>query len=85
MIHPLICRDLAVRKKQCAVYTDCKLVETHLQHNKYLIGDQLSIADYFTVGTLQFAIMVFHKMLYADYSCLVEWFLEIYETPPLRR
>jgi elongation factor 1-gamma len=85
VILPLIGRHLAVRKnsEDClrAFYMDCKLLENHLQKNKYLIGDQLTLADFFTVGMLVFAFMVFHKVLHAEYPRLTEWFNEIYETP----
>lgn len=85
VILPLIGRRLAVRKnsEDClrAFYTDCKLLEKHLQMNKYLIGDQLTLADFFTVSMLVFAFMVFHKVLHAEYPRLTEWFNGVYETP----
>ena len=85
VILPLIGQYLAVRKntEDClrAFYTDCKLLEDRLQKNKYLIGDQLTLADFFTVGTLVFAFVVFHKVLHAEYPRLTEWFNEIYEMP----
>ncbi|ERF68105.1 hypothetical protein EPUS_06916 [Endocarpon pusillum Z07020] len=85
VVLPLIGKHLAVRKntEDClrAFYTDCKLLENHLQKNKYLVGDQLTLADFFTVGTIVFAFVVFHKVLHAEYPRLTEWFNEIYEMP----
>lgn len=85
VVLPLFGKHLAVRKntEDClrAFYTDCKLLEKHLQENKYLVGDRLTLADFFTVGTIMFAFVVFHKVLHADYPRLTEWFNEIYETP----
>ena len=85
LILPLIGRHLAVRKntEDClrAFYKDCKLLDNHLQKNKYLVGDQPTLADFFTVGLLMFAFMVFHKVLSADYPRLWEWFNKVYEIP----
>ncbi|KAL8792410.1 MAG: hypothetical protein Q9195_005024 [Heterodermia aff. obscurata] len=85
VILPLIGKPLVVRKnsEDClhAFHADCRLLETHLQKNKYLVGDQVTLADYFVVGMLVFAVMVFHKVLNVEYPRLMEWFEEVYEVP----
>lgn len=85
VIFPLIGRTAEVRKNgdDClrAFHTDCKLLDTHLQQNKYLIGDHLTLADLFTVGLLQFAVMTGHKVLKEEYPRLTEWFHQVYEIP----
>ena len=85
VILPLIGRPLDVRKdtQDClrAFYKDCRLMENHLQKSRYLVGDQLTLADLFTVGMLVFAFMVFHKVLHVEYPRLTEWFNEVYEMP----
>lgn len=85
VILPLIGRHLDVRKnsEDClrAFHADCKLLENHLQKNKYLIGDMVTLADFFTVGMLVFPFMIFHKVLHAEYPRLTEWFNRVYEMP----
>lgn len=85
VILPLLGRPVDVRKnsEDCLriFHTDCRLLESHLQKNRYLIGDQLTLADFFTVGMLVFAFMVFHKVFHAEYPRLTEWFNEVYEVP----
>ena len=85
VILPLLGKPQIVRKnsEDClrAFYTDCRLLETHLQKHQYLVGDQVTLADYFVVGVLVFAVMVFHKVLYKEYPRLMEWFEEVYEVP----
>ena len=60
---------------------DCKTLEDHLQKSKYLVGDQLTLADLFTVGLLFGAYMLLHKTLTAEYPRLTEWFNEVYTMP----
>lgn len=85
VILPLLGRHLTIRKnsEDClrAFHTDCRLLENQLRKTKYLVGEQPTLADFFTVGTLVFAVMVFHKVLKAEYPRLMEWFGEIYEVP----
>jgi len=85
VILPLLGRHMAIRKngEDClrAFHADCKLLEKHLQKNRYLVGGQRTLADFFVVGTLVFAYMVFHKVFEAEYPRLAEWFVEIYEVP----
>lgn len=85
VILPLIGRHMVVRKnsQDClrAFYADCRLLDSHLQKNKYLVGGQLTLADFFTVGMLVFPFMIFHKVLHAEYRRLAEWFHEVYEIP----
>ena len=85
VILPFIGRHMAVRKnsEDClrAFYTDCTLLENHLEKNKCLIGDQLTLADFFTVGMLAFPFMVFHKVLHTKYPRLTQWFNEVYNIP----
>ncbi|KFA71133.1 hypothetical protein S40288_04507 [Stachybotrys chartarum IBT 40288] len=62
-------------------HTDCGYLNKHLQERDYLVADQLTIADLFTVGALIFAVKVFHPDLYAKYPHLMSWFKRIYEEP----
>jgi elongation factor 1-gamma len=85
VILPLIGKPLTVRRnsQDClrAFYTDCKLMDDHLKGGQYLVGNQLTVADLFAVSELQFAVMVFHKVLRAEYPRLWEWFQQVWETP----
>jgi len=85
VILPLIGRHVAVRMngEDClrAFYTHCRLLEKHLQANRYLLGGQPTLADFFTVGVLVFPFMVFHTVLHAEYPRLTEWFNAVYEVP----
>lgn len=85
VILPIIGRHEVMRKntEDClrALHNDFRLLESQLQKNKYLIGEQLTLADFFAVGMLVFSFMVFHKKLRADYPRLTEWFHEVYEVP----
>lgn len=65
----------------CALHADLKLLEGHLEHNRYLVADQMTLADPFTAGTMVFGVMVFHAMLRDKYPRVLEWFLEVYEIP----
>jgi len=85
VILPLIGRHVTIRKnsEDClrAFYADCKVLEDHLQKHNYLVADQLTLADLFVVSMLVFAVMVFHKVLYAKYPRLIEWFNSVYNLP----
>jgi elongation factor 1-gamma len=84
-ILPLIGKQLDVRKDQTdclvAFYKDCRLVDNHLQRSKYLIGAQVTLADFFMTGMLIFPFMILHKVLHSAYPHLTKWFNEVYETP----
>jgi elongation factor 1-gamma len=88
IILPLLGLPLAVRKntQDClrALHADLKLIETHLQNSKYLVGDQLTLADLFTAGTMVFGVMVFHTMLREKYPRALEWFTEIHGVPEFK-
>ena len=85
VILPLIRRHETIRKntEDClrALHKDFRLLENQLQKNKYLVGEQLTLADFFAVGMLVFSFMVFHKVLRAGYPRLTEWFHEVHEVP----
>ena len=85
VILPLMGKTLAVRKnsEDClrAFYADCKVLESQLQKTRYLVGEQPTLADYFTVGTFVFGFAFFHKVLSTEYPRLTEWFKEVYEAP----
>lgn len=84
LILPLIGRKLDVRldKTDClrVFHRDCQRLEDHLQGHRYLVGESVTLADFFAVGLIMFGAMVFHKMLYVKYPRLAEWFNEVYET-----
>lgn len=56
------------------------------RNHSYLVGDRgvPTLADFFVVGTLQFAVMVLHKMFTAKYPCVMAWFLDVYKMPLFR-
>jgi elongation factor 1-gamma len=85
VILPLLGLHQAVKKdtQDClrAFHADCKVLDAQLRQSKYLVGEQVTLADLFTVGTLVFGVMVFHKMLKVEYPRLFEWFNEVYELP----
>ncbi|KAL8752224.1 MAG: hypothetical protein Q9184_005799 [Pyrenodesmia sp. 2 TL-2023] len=88
LILPLIGDRPQVRKntEDClkALYTDCRTLNNQLSKSKYLIGDNLTLADLFTVGTMVHGVMVFHKLWDARYPRMMEWFREIYEMPSFK-
>ncbi|KAJ0120542.1 hypothetical protein J7T55_015271 [Diaporthe amygdali] len=85
VILPVIGLPLEVRMndQDClrVLRRDCKLLEDQLKKSKYLVGDQVTLADMFTVGLLFGAFMVLHKMLEAEYPRLTEWYNEVYHIP----
>lgn len=85
VILPLIGRHETVRKDRedslRALHKDFRVLEDRLQKNRYLVGEQLTLADFFAVGMLMFSFMIFHKMLSVDYPRLTEWFHKVYEVP----
>ncbi|RYP41564.1 hypothetical protein DL767_000906 [Monosporascus sp. MG133] len=85
VVLPMIGRQLDVRKdpQDClrALHKDCRLLENHLQEHRYLVGDQQTLADFFTVSMLMFPFMLGHKVLHVEYPNLTEWFNRVYETP----
>ena len=87
-ILPLIGRKQPIRKntEDClrALYQHCKLTDNHLKWNRYLIGERLSVADFFMVAMLEGAFMVFHKVLHTDYKAMTRWFYDVYNTPIYR-
>ncbi|KAI0841393.1 glutathione S-transferase [Hypoxylon sp. FL0890] len=85
IIIPLIGRQVDGQKDlQSSVrsfHKDCRLLEDHLTKNKYLVGDQITLADFFTVGMLKFPFIMGHKVLNVEYPRLREWFNRVYEMP----
>lgn len=87
-ILPLIGRRPIIRTNgdDClrALHRHCKLTDNHLQANRYLIGERVTIADFFMVGMLTGSFMVFHKVFHADYSFMTKWFYDVYNMPMYR-
>ncbi|RYP10919.1 hypothetical protein DL764_000355 [Monosporascus ibericus] len=85
VLLPLLGRHQIVRKNSddCLreFHRDCAYLERHLKDRKYLIAEQLTLADLFTVGTMIFAVKVFHPVLNEKYPHLMEWFHSVYEEP----
>ncbi|KAK4208421.1 glutathione S-transferase [Rhypophila decipiens] len=85
VILPLMGRKLDVRldRDDClrVFYRDCQVLEDHLQKHRYLVGDKITLADYFAVGMIVFSVMVFHMVLKEKYPRLMDWFIEVYEMP----
>ena len=67
-----------------ALHQNCKYLDDHLKTNRYLVGERLTIADYFVAATLIGGYMVFHKMLRPQYTEMTRWFYEIYHMPVLK-
>lgn len=66
------------------MHADFKLLEAHLQDSRYLVGEQVTLADLFTAGTMVFGVMVFHAMLRDKYPKVLEWFLGVHGTSVLK-
>ena len=85
---PLLHRTLPIRSNgdDClrAFHANCKLLETHLRNNKYLVGEQLTLADLFVVGTLVFAVAVFHEVFRERFPWLMQWFWAVDEMDMFR-
>ena len=82
---PLIGRIPVVRLNGAdslrAFRLNCTLTDNHLKANRYLIGEQLTIADFFLVSMLTAAFMGFDKVLRAEYPSMTRWFDEVYNIP----
>ena len=63
------------------MHLNCKLTDNHLKTSRYLVGDRLTIADFFMVGMLYGGFMVFHKVLHTEYPSLTRWYYEVYNEP----
>lgn len=85
VLLPLMGRQLPIRMDSgdClrGFHADCSYIEKHLAERKYLIAEQLTLADLFTVGCMVFAVKVFHRVLFAKYPRTMEWFKRVYEEP----
>jgi elongation factor 1-gamma len=85
ILLPLLGRHQIVRTNadDClrGFHADCRRLEDHFSTRKYLVAEQLTVADLFTVGTMIFAVKVFHPVLYAKYPNMMEWFMRVYEEP----
>jgi elongation factor 1-gamma len=90
VILPLVGRYQPVRmdKEDCLrrFHMDCARLESHLQQNnrRYLVGDELTIADLFTVGCMLFGVKVFYKLMLDKYPRTTSWFLEIHHLPIMK-
>ncbi|KAI1744419.1 glutathione S-transferase [Xylaria scruposa] len=88
VILPLIGRHQKVRmnNNDCmrSFYTVCKRLENHLKSSKYLVGEEVTLADLFTVGAMLFAVRMFHGILTVDYPRLISWFHEVHDMPILK-
>lgn len=87
-ILPLIGRRQAVRRNgdDCleALHQNCKLTDDHLKANKYLVGERVTVADFFLISMLTVAFMAFRKGLQLDYPSLTRWFDDVYNLPMYR-
>lgn len=88
IILPLLGLPIAVRKntRDClaAVHANFKLLEAHLQDSNYLVGDEVTVADLFTAGTMVFGVIVLHAMLRDRYPRVWEWFHDVHVIPEFR-
>ena len=85
LILPLIGRNQVIRKntEDClaAFHQHCKLTDDHLKKHKFLIGERITVADYFAVSLLTGVFKVFHKTVHRDYPNMSRWFYEAYNMP----
>ncbi|KAF7585219.1 hypothetical protein BBP40_011658, partial [Aspergillus hancockii] len=59
----------------------CKLLNEHLKLRRFLVGGQVSLADFFVVGILAGAYMGFRGVMEAEFPDLTRWFDEVYGIP----
>lgn len=82
---PLIGRRMPIRSNSedslRFMHLNCKLTDNHLKTSRYLVGERLTIADFFMVGSITGAFRVFHKVLKPEYPSLTRWFDEVYHEP----
>ncbi|KAL9610590.1 MAG: hypothetical protein Q9167_004716 [Letrouitia subvulpina] len=85
LVLPLFGKRQAVRKntEDClrALYSDCRALNSQLLKTKYLVGDTLTLADFFTVSEMVPGVTVFHTVFEKKYPRMMEWFYEVYEVP----
>ncbi|KAK8050743.1 hypothetical protein PG994_012473 [Apiospora phragmitis] len=85
IILPVIRQPIDVRMddQDClrVLRRDCQLMEEQLQKSRYLVGDQLTLADLFTVAMLQGAYVLLHQVLKPAYPRLTEWVNEVFAMP----
>lgn len=83
-ILPLIGRTAFIKANSedslVALHQHCKYVDDHLKTNKYLLGEQSTVADYFVTGTLIGAYTVLHKVIQPQYPHMTRWFHEFYDS-----
>lgn len=63
------------------LHSCCKLIDNHLSNSRYLVGNSITIADYFCVSLLFGLFLVFHAMIPERYPSLARWFDEVYNVP----
>nr|WEI48466.1 PtlF [Pestalotiopsis rhododendri] len=84
-ILPLIGRPQVVRMdvQDClrSMHRHFNKLNDHLATRKYLVGDDLTTADFFIVAMLVDAYRVFHPVMDSDYVNLMRWFHEVYQLP----
>ena len=84
-ILPLIGRRQQIRSngEDClrALHLNSKITDNHLKTRRYLVGEQLTLADFFTVGLITGAFVIFHKVLNSEYPSMARWFHEVYNEP----
>ena len=84
-ILPLIGRRQQIRSnsEDClrAMHLNCKITDNHLKTSRYLVGDRLTVADFFMVGMLFGGFMIFHKVFHPEYPSLTRWYYEVYNEP----
>ena len=61
-----------------ALHADLALLQSHLEGSKYLVGDEVTVADYFAAGTMVFGVMVMHALIREEYPRVLEWFFEVH-------
>ncbi|KAL4761853.1 glutathione S-transferase family protein [Aspergillus foveolatus] len=57
-----------------AMLQRCKYLDEHLKRSRYLVGESITIADYFTASLLMGAFAAFRKSMQERFEALCSWY-----------
>jgi elongation factor 1-gamma len=57
----------------------CKYLDEHLKRSRYLVGESITIADFFTASLLMGAFAAFRKSMQERFEALCSWYNGIVE------
>ena len=85
ILLPLIGRHqiLRMNSEDClkAMHLNFQILNERLKETTYLVGEQVTLADFFHVGLLAPTFMVAHQVVHTNYPSLTRWFYEVYSIP----